>query len=374
MLPLLEKLAGCAHYFSKCAHAPFAKAHKWFSSYLKDRQHRVKINGTQSDLRTVNIGVPQGSILGPILFLLYINDLPLINNIMKTILYADDTTLLFTGNNVNDLTTTANNKLKDVFDWLITNRLSLNVDKTYACVYTNLIKIIEINKEIWYTDRTNTKMKLDPVILNDNPIKFQINEPIKYLGVKIDISITFSKHIANISTKISKTIGIFYKLKKILPVKSLIDLYHSLIYPYLIYCNILWGKASDFYLNQLIMLQKRLVRIITNSEFLAHTDPLFYNTKILKVKDIYTYLIAIKAYKNNIFNNFNYGEHAHNTRNRNRFAIPNYRRLQITERSLTYSIPHVWNAIPVHIQNSRSLNIFKKHMKSHLIQQYNAIN
>ena len=86
------------------------------------------------------------------------------------------------------------------------------------------------------------------------------------------------------------------------------------------------------------MLQKRLVRIITNSEFLAHTDPLFYNTKILKVKDIYTYLIAIKAYKNNIFNNFNYGKHAHNTRNRNRFAIPNYRRLQITERSLTYCI------------------------------------
>ena len=348
-------------------------AHNWFSSYLKDRQHRVKINGTKSDLRTVNIGVPQGSILGPILFLIYINDLPLINNIMKTILYADDTTLLFTGNNITDLTNVANNKLEDVYNWLTRNRLSLNLDKTYACVYTNLIKITEINKEISYTDRTNTKMKLDPIILNENPIKFQCNNPVKYLGVRIDTSITFSKHIAYISTKISKTIGIFYKLRNIVPEKALIDLYHSLIYPYLIYCNILWGKASDSHLNQLFLLQKRLVRIITNSEFLAHTDPLFYHTKILKIKDVYTYLIAIDGYKKNIVNNFNYTEHLHNTRTRNRYAIPNYRRLQITERSLTYSIPNVWNTIPINIQNSRSLNIFKKKLKFHLIQQYNTI-
>lgn len=349
-------------------------AHNWFTSYLKDRKHRVKINGTKSNLKTCNIGVPQGSILGPILFLIFINDLPQLNNVMKSILYADDTTLLFTGNNITELTISANTKLKDVYNWLTLNRLSVNLDKTYACVYTNLLKITESEEEIIYTDRTNTKMKLDPVILNENHIKFKINDPIKYLGIQLDISTSFSKHIAYISTKISKIIGIFYKLRNILPMKSLVDLYHSLIYPYLIYCNILWGKASDSYINQLFLLQKRLVRIITNSEFLAHTDPLFRSTEILKLKDIYTYLIAIEGYKKNITNNFTYTEHTHNTRSRNSFAVPNYRRLQISKRSLTYSIPLIWNKIPNEIKNVRSLTMFKKNLKLHLIEKYDAIN
>ena len=349
----------------------------WFSSYLKDRKHCVKINDTKSDLKTCNIRVPQGSILGPILFLIYINDLPQLNAMMKTILYADDTTLLFTGNNITEVTNFVNNKLVDVHDWLIQNRLSINLDKTYACVYTNLMKITEIendnenDSEILYTDRTNTKMKLDNVILNETPIKYNINDPIKYLGIKIDTSLTFVKHIAHISSKISKTIGIFYKLRYIIPEKSLINLYYSLIYPYLIYCNTIWGKASETFINQLFLLQKRLVRIITNSEFLAHSDPLFHRTKILKIKDIYTYLIAIEAYKKNTVSNINHLDHSHNTRNRDIFAIPNYRRLQISQRSLTYAIPTVWNTIPNDLKNVRSLNTFKKRLKTHLIGQYN---
>ena len=97
----------------------------------------------------------------------------------------------------------------------------------------------------------------------------------KYLGVVINDTLSFSTHISNISSKISKTIGIMYRIRSFVPESALLKLYYSLIYPYLSYCNVIWGDTHDIHLNKLLLLQKKAVRIITNSEFLASTTPLF---------------------------------------------------------------------------------------------------
>ena len=107
----------------------------WFTSYLKNREQSVSVAGHQSSNRTMNVEIPQGSILGPILFLLYINDLSQISNIFSVILYADDTTLLANNPDYSTLMRSINNELDNIKEWLKANRLSLNLDKTFSLLF-----------------------------------------------------------------------------------------------------------------------------------------------------------------------------------------------------------------------------------------------
>ena len=139
----------------------------WFQNFLCDRTHCVKIDDAKSDVRTVNIGVPQGSILGPLLFLLYINDFPTDNN-YKIVLYADDTTLIFKHKNLKELIKTINISLKHIYSWLVTNRLSLNYDKTYPMLFSN---------------RVPKNFRIPKIMLNR--IHLKLVDSVKYLGVII---------------------------------------------------------------------------------------------------------------------------------------------------------------------------------------------
>jgi len=165
----------------------------WFQSFLNDRTHRVMIGDNVSNSKTINIGVPQGSILGPLLFLLYINDFPCDDSKFNIILYADDTTLVFKHKNIADLIRNANAQLKLIYSWLLSNRLTLNYGKTYPMIISNRISSNDIVPKI--------------VI---NRIRFNFSETVKYLGVYIDKELTFRDHIKNIAGKISKTTGIFF--------------------------------------------------------------------------------------------------------------------------------------------------------------------
>ena len=329
-----------------------------FKSYLANRPISVKIGNICSNQHIINIGIPQGSVLGPLLFLIYINDLTNVSNKLSVLLFADDTTLSYSDYNYNSLISMVNSELKLIECWTKTNRLSLNVSKTYVLLVSN--RSHDIDGEL-------------PVFLLDNDVKFC--NTVKFLGVHIDSDMKFDSHVNHVKNKISKYIGIFYRLRKFVPEYVLIKLYYSLVYPYLSYCIPIWGAAYDNHISNLIVIHKKLIRVITCSDYNAHTSPLFYRLEILKLKDIYTFSLAVEMFKYNkgLTNNNNYNashrEQVYNTRNKNAM-LPTFQRLTTTQQSISYRAPHVWNSLPVSLKELSSLPKFKLETRKYLLSFY----
>ena len=326
-------------------------AKSWFISYLSNRKQRVRVNSAFSPFNSVNMGVPQGSVLGPILFNLYINDLPKVSKKLNTTLFADDSTLTFSHQNYLSLISILNQELENIYKWTISNRLSINLDKTVAMIFTN----------------RNFDPSLSPIRINNSLIS-QVFEH-KFLGIVIDPKLKFNKHIMTISSKISKSIGIFYKTRSQLSEQLLTMLYYSLIYPYLLYANAVWGGTFPTLLEPLVLLQKRIIRLITNEEYLAHTNPLFLKTNILKISEIHTFVLAQRGYNAYPVSNPPSPIHTYSTRNRNN-PRAQFQRLTICQHSLEYSLPVVWNSLPNNIKCIERFNSFKKYLKEFLISKY----
>jgi hypothetical protein len=212
---------------------------EWFKNYLHNRKQYVRVGSSFSSTKPISIGIPQGSVAGPILFILYINDLPNVSELFSTILFADDTSLTVSDNQYDSLINKTNSELDKIRDWTMANRLSLNVDKTHAMLFTN-----------------RTHSTTDQEILFDGVPISRCNV-VKFLGVTIDKSLKFDHHINVTCKKISKSIGILHKLKSYVPSELMVNLYYSLVYPYIIYCNIIWGGTYSSHLHPLFLLQKK---------------------------------------------------------------------------------------------------------------------
>ena len=202
--------------------------HDWLQSYLYNRRQFVSFNSHCSDLNTITCGVPQGSILGPLLFLLYVNDIVEVSSVLIPILYADDTSLFLIGKNNNVLIHNMNNKLIKIVQWLNCNKLSLNIKKSQYIVFRSI---------------KNSPDKMNTVKINNQTlIKVKYT---KFLGVIIDEYLNWAEHINTVKTKISRGIVISCKVGRVLKSSTLVALYNSFIYPYIIYCIEVWGGASD---------------------------------------------------------------------------------------------------------------------------------
>ena len=189
----------------------------WFTSFLLDRKHVVRIGKSVSHYRTLNIGLPQGSLISPILFLLFINDLPSISKSFFPILFADDTTICFSGPSLPELIEICNSDLRKFSTWANSNKLSINVDKT------NFLFI------------TNRSFSNIPILYLNNQILSRQTK-VKFLGVILDEKLKFNFHVKYIQNKISKSTGIINRIKENVPLTVLKSLYYSFVYPYLIYC------------------------------------------------------------------------------------------------------------------------------------------
>ena len=186
---------------------------KWFESYLTDRKQYVFYNGVSSDTQSITCGVPQGSVLGPLLFLLYINDLPNISDKLQFFLFADDTNIYFDSNNLKLLEKTVNDELKKLSLWLNLNRLALNVGKTNFVIF-----------------RTANRPLTHNVTLIMNKKALEQKDHVKYLGVLMDQHLTWSYQISSVAKKISRGIGILARLRTFLDPKLLISIYYCLVY------------------------------------------------------------------------------------------------------------------------------------------------
>ena len=219
-------------------------AHDWFVSYLSNRQQSVIYNGCESELKVMRCGVPQGSILGPMLFLLYINDLTNVSSFFMPILFADDTNLFCTGIDLKNMIRQVNEELAKIYAWVNANKLSLNIDKTNFMLFMPK-----------YSSHCANHIVI-------NQIRIQEVKETKFLGVIIDNKLKFSAHIKYISKKIAKGNGIILKSRKVFSNETLLSLYHTFAYPYLSYCIHVWGNAYNIHLNDLIALQNKVMRII----------------------------------------------------------------------------------------------------------------
>ena len=135
----------------------------------------------------------------------------------------------------------------------------------------------------------------------------------------------------------------------------------------MLYCNLIWGGTFPTTLRPIVLLQKKILRIICGQNYLASTNELFYQTKILKLPDLHTYLLCNYFYQNSDL--FSSGQHSHNTRNRHQIVTV-FQRLSVCQRSIYYAAPKAWNSLPQHLRNISKFHIFKRELKNHLIQQY----
>ena len=335
-------------------------ANQWFASYLSDRKQYTVFKNCDSPLKTIDCGVPQGSILGPLLFLLYVNDLYHCSSVLSFILFADDTTILFSHSNISSLSNIINRELSLASSWFRSNKLSLNSSKT----------------KYMFFSRTRNANDNFTISINDNPIE-QVHST-KFLGVLIDDKLTWKDHISSVSKIVSRNTSVLSKLRSFLPTHTLLSLYNTLILPYLNYCNIVWAHSSTSKLHSLFLIQKRAIRIASMSHRRDHTAPLFANLNTLTLTDInklQTAIFMFKYTKNLLPHTFsNYfpsvsNTHLYNTRSCNNLYIP-FARTSYTMNTLRYHGPRLWNSIDRRIRSQSSVGRFKASFKKHIVSHY----
>ena len=325
----------------------------WFRSYLTDRSQRVHINNHVSELSRLQYSVPQGSILGPVLFIIYINDLPLISKLAKYVFYADDANIIVTADDELELKHKINTILQALNSWVAGNGLKLNLQKTKYMIFTNRRKI-------------NREMDL---FLNG--VKIEYSECERFLGVMMDSNLSWTKHINLLSAKISRNAGIIYKLKGKVPQSVLKNLYDSFIQSHLNYCSSVWGLGSKSSLQSLFRAQKKSVRAIDNKynilfynkdtgETPCHTKEIFKKYNILTVYNLVAkncLILMQKARLNvnptNIQKLFNTVNEFRPRRDPVYFSVP-YSRLKSLDKTIEFKGPRLYNEVVHAINEDRN--------------------
>ena len=334
----------------------------WFRDYLSNREQYVTFNGIDSSRLPIKCGVPQGSILGPLLFLLYVNDIVHASSLLSFVLFADDTNIFYSHNKIETPVNVFNTELPKVSTWFKCNKLSLNINKTHFMHFKH----------------HNAHAADIPINIMIDNLPLEQKQNSTFLGVIIDDNLTWNDHLRHITTSISRGIGILFKLKPFVPQTALFLLYNTMVLPYITYCNIVWASCAKTKLTPILLLQKKALRICTGSSYRENSDPLFCKLKTLKITDINSLQVAIFMFKysnNQLPSSFqslftlNNTIHSYQTRNSQNFHLTNPK-LIIAHKSIRHYGPDLWNNLPITTKSCTTLYSFKSTMKRILLSAY----
>lgn len=323
----------------------------WVANYLSNRSHSTLVNATLSSSRSVTCGVPQGSVLGPTLFLIYINDLAQQFKLFNPIFYADDTNLFFESKDLNSHLEAINQDLNSLSIWCNKNKLTINYEKCNYIVlknYQNPFQILE-----------------NCILLNKRPINY--SNSITFLGVQIDKNLNWSLHISNLLTKLRPLSGLIYRCSEYLPQKILLLIYNSFINSKLNYCAEAWGNAANTHLNKIFIFQKKVMRIMNKKPFDYPSAPLFTKHKVLSIYQIYRFKVLKKAHSFFYSDNF-FPTHSINTRQSFiNLPLP-HSQTAAGHRRNCYQEVALWNELPIPLRSISNPNEFGRKLRLYLLE------
>lgn len=329
---------------------------EWFKSYLKDRRQKVSINNVLSDVKPVTCGVPQGSILGPLMFLIFINDLPLYTSNVITDLYADDTTLYDVSESIEDIQINLQLALNNLDAWCKVNGMLVNTDKTKLMLIATPQKRSRLG-----CDTLNLKYKND---------KLKAIESDKILGVFVDNNLLWSQHVKHLTKKMASNLWLLSKIKGFLSIQHRIQFYKSYVQPHIDYCNIVWGNTSLTNKCKIFRLQKRACRIILD----YNVEDVQRSMTELKIMTIYDRVFFRKAkfmfkvkngltpsYISEMFEVRNADDTmpALRSLSSSSYVVPRPSK-ELFKNSMMYSGSLIWNILPPHVKNTDSVEAFHR--------------
>lgn len=328
-----------------------------FSSYLKDRQQVVKIDGYQSRALPIHCGVPQGSILGPLLFLIYINNVDKIGLNGHITLYADDTCLFYFGTSMNNIISQAQQDLDTLTAWLQQNLLTINASKTSFIIFKAKNKPIP---------------PFNSLKIHNIPIQEKKHE--KYLGLHLDSQLTWKPHIDHIKKKISSLMGSLRPIVRCIPRKARYNIYNSLVKSHLIYLIEIWGNAGKTKISELQVIQNKIIKLLFHYPYRTPTARIYKETHIMNIKQLFNYhtcLLTRKVLHNTIHTSITLTQSQQVTqrsRRRASYLVLPKTRTNYGKRMFHYKGAQMFNKLPSSIKGIDSLDVFKKKLAQYVVE------
>jgi hypothetical protein len=329
----------------------------WMRSYMSNRRQSVRMNGVMSKRIIVPHGVPQGSKLGPLLFIVYINDIIKIVDKCKVHLFADDTLIYIIGKNVCEMSDILNAELRNISSWLCTNKLKLNASKT---------------KAMWMNNKSVVDLSRINLIIDNNRIEVVSN--IKYLGIVLDNKLDFKEHVNYIIKKIARKVGVLSRLKNILSRRAKIMIYNVVVLPHYNYCATILNMANLESKKKLQILQNRAMRIILGVNRFRNIKSMLEELKWLCIKDSLNLSSLCFIYKleNKLlpiyFDRYRikYSDiHSYNTRNKEKIVVSRIRKTR-TAGGVLHRGVQMYNSLPETLKCVKTTGEFLRGAKRHL--------
>ena len=332
---------------------------KLLESYLTNRHQYVQINDNKSSMRSINCGVPQGSVLGPLLFILYINDLVNCCSIAKIRIFADDTAVYFACSNITEFINLVTTIMELLDEWFTANLLTLNTDKSNFCIFrTTQNHIINLPDEIKFNDKS---------IMRANSIK--------YLGITLDEFLNWNEHVANTIKSLNSLFSVFYNIRRYLTTEHIRVIYYTMIYSKIRYGICAYGFAKKENMDKVQILQNKLLKVLLEKEWRTPTNELHNMLDILQVNDLFR--LEISTFVCNYFQGnlpegftgyYQILNHTYGTRGNLNCLVTPLCSTELGKKTVKFLGSKIWNELSQEKKNIRSPKAFRKAIKNDILK------